>query len=179
PDRRRRDLVIAYADAGRSGGGDRGDYGSRRGGLGDGCRCAGAHCPLHRLAKVRPMVAVGQRRWTQVARALLALALCALVYGIAAELGRRWLPHRVWLGTHYIDDLELLPPFSSLADEMTFLVRSGILFSSIAVSSGRVLLGFLFGSAIGILLGLATGRVARLEYLVDPWVSFLRFTPAL
>ena len=114
-----------------------------------------------------------------MARALLALALSALVYAIAAELGRRWLPHRVWLGTHYIEDLELLPPYSSLAYEMSFLVRSGILFWSIAVSSGRVLIGFLLGATIGTLLGLGTGRAARLEYLVDPWVIFLRFTPAL
>lgn len=125
------------------------------------------------------MVGVGHRRWTQVARALLALGLCVLAYAVAAELGKRWLPHRIWLGTHYIDDLELLPPYSSLAEELTFLVRSGILFGSIAVSSGRVLLGFLLGSAIGIMLGLGTGRASRLEYLVDPWVSFLRFTPAL
>ena len=109
------------------------------------------------------MISVGQRRWTQVARALLALALSALVYAIAAELGRRWLPHRVWLGTHYIEDLELLPPYSSLAEEMSFLVRSGILFSSIAVSSGRVLIGFLLGATIGTLLGLGTGRAARLD----------------
>jgi len=125
------------------------------------------------------MVAVGQGRWRPVARALLAVGLCAVAYAIAAELGKRWLPHRVWLGTHYIEDLELLPPYSSLAEEMIFLVRAGILFGSVAVSAGRVLLGFLLGSAIGTALGLGTGRAARLEYLVDPWVTFLRFTPAL
>lgn len=114
-----------------------------------------------------------------MARALLSLAVVALVYGAAAELGRRWLPHRVWMGTHYIEDLELLPPLASLAEEMSFLLQSGILLSSILVSAGRVLLGFLLGAAIGTLLGLATGRAARLEYLVEPWVTLLRFTPAI
>jgi sulfonate transport system permease protein len=125
------------------------------------------------------MAAVDQRRWTRTARALLALAATVLVYGIAAELGRRWLPHRIWLGTHYIEDLELLPPYGSLAEEMTFLLQSGILPSSIAISSGRVLLGFLLGALVGTLLGLATGRATRVEYLVEPWITLLRFTPAL
>jgi NitT/TauT family transport system permease protein len=53
------------------------------------------------------------------------------------------------------------------------------LWSSIAVSSGRVFAGFFLGSIIGILLGLATGRSGRMEYLVDPWITFFRFTPAL
>ena len=115
----------------------------------------------------------------KLARAVLALAALIALYALASSLGQRWLPHRVWLGTHYIDDLELLPTFSSLGEEMIFLVQSGILVSSIAVSVGRVLLGFVLGAVIGTLLGFATGRAARLEYLVEPWVGLLRFTPAI
>lgn len=125
------------------------------------------------------MAAVPRGRWTRARRALLALVALALLYGVASELGRYWLPHRIWLAPHYVEDVELLPPYRSLAEEIAFLLESGILVSSAAVSAGRVLAGVLLGSVVGILLGVATGRRARLEYLADPWVTFFRFTPAL
>ena len=115
----------------------------------------------------------------RVRRALLGLAAFAVIYGIAAEIGRGRLPDRIWMGTHYVESIQLLPTYRSLAEEGTFLLESGILVSSIAVSAGRVLLGFLLGSVFGILFGLATGRASRAEYLADPWVTFFRFTPAL
>src|SRR5712671_2313993 len=112
-------------------------------------------------------------------RALLSLGMLAAVYGIAAEIGRGRLPDRVWLGTHYVENVQLLPTYASLSEETTFLLESGILPSSIAVSAGRVVLGFLLGAVFGILVGLSTGRTRRAEYLADPWVTFFRFTPAL
>jgi ABC-type nitrate/sulfonate/bicarbonate transport system permease component len=115
-------------------------------------------------------------RWT---RAVLALVALAAIYGVAAEIGRERLPHRVWLSPHYVEGVELLPPYGSLAEEATFLVQSGILASSVAVSAGRVLAGFVLGAVVGTLLGLATGRAARLESLASPWIAFFRFTPAL
>src|SRR5712675_156724 len=118
-------------------------------------------------------------RHKRTVRALLSLGVLAAVYGIAAEVGRGRLPDRVWLGTHYVENVQLLPPYRSLAEETAFLLESGILLNSIAVSAGRVLLGFLLGAAFGILFGLATGRATRAEYLADPWVTFFRFTPAL
>jgi ABC-type nitrate/sulfonate/bicarbonate transport system permease component len=118
-------------------------------------------------------------RWIRLRRALIALGAIALVYGIAAEIGRWLLPHRIWLGVHLLEDVELLPPYRSLLEEATFLFQSGILPSSVAVSAGRVLIGFVLGSVVGMLLGLATGRASRVEYLADPWVTLLRFTPAL
>src|SRR5262249_56037190 len=62
---------------------------------------------------------------------------------------------------------------------MSFLLQSCILPDSILVSTGRILAGFVLGAATGIAVGLATGRAARLEYLADPWMMLLRFTPAL
>jgi len=117
--------------------------------------------------------------WIRARRALLSLAAFAVVYGIAAEIARGRLPDRVWMGTHYVENIQLLPTYRSLAEETTFLLESGILPSSIAVSAGRVLLGFFLGSVFGILMGLATGRASRAEYLAEPWVIFFRFTPAL
>src|SRR6266478_5077382 len=116
---------------------------------------------------------------TRAARAFLGVGALAVLYGIAAELGRGRLPDRVWLGTHYVENVQLLPPYRSLLEETAFLLESGILLNSIAVSAGRVMLGLLLGAAFGVLFGLRTGRATRAEYLADPWVTFFRFTPAL
>jgi ABC-type nitrate/sulfonate/bicarbonate transport system permease component len=115
----------------------------------------------------------------RIRRAAVALLTLAAVYGIAAEIGHDRLPNRVWLGAHFVENVQLLPTFRSLAEEGTFLIESEILPSSIAVSTARVLAGLVLGSLFGILLGLATGWAARLEFLADPWVTFFRFTPAL
>jgi len=115
----------------------------------------------------------------RVRRAVIGLAAVAMLYGIAAEIGRGRLPDRIWLGAHYVENVKLLPTWSSLLEEGTFLVESGILPSSAAVSTRRVLIGLLLGSFAGILLGLLTGWAARVESLADPWVTFFRYTPAL
>src|SRR5262245_23843353 len=115
----------------------------------------------------------------RIKRALISLGTIAVVYGIAAEIGTRILPHRIWMDVHYIEGVDLLPPYRSLAEEMAFLLQSWILPSSILVSTGRILVGFALGAVVGIAAGLATGRASRLEYLADPWMMLLRFTPAL
>jgi ABC-type nitrate/sulfonate/bicarbonate transport system permease component len=112
-------------------------------------------------------------------RPVVALLAVILLYGIAAEIGRGRLPDRIWMGSHYVENIQLLPTFRSLAEEGSFLIESNILVDSIAVSARRVLFGLVLGSLAGILLGLATGWAARVEYLADPWVTFFRFTPAL
>ena len=125
------------------------------------------------------MAPVLPARWTRLLRACIAIATIAVLYGIAAQIGQKWLPHRIWMDVHYIDDVELLPTYGSLAEELVFLLQSGILPSSVAVSTGRIVIGFLLGASVGIFLGLATGRSHRTEDLAEPWVTLLRFTPAL
>jgi ABC-type nitrate/sulfonate/bicarbonate transport system permease component len=93
------------------------------------------------------------------------LAALGVLYGVAAEIGRGRLPRRIWVGAHYVEGVELLPTYASLAEEGTFLVESGIIAGSIAASTARVLAGFVLGSIGGVLLGVATGRAARLEYV--------------
>jgi ABC-type nitrate/sulfonate/bicarbonate transport system permease component len=125
------------------------------------------------IARTRPILR------TRTKRALVSVGALAVLYGAAAEIGRERLPSRIWLGTHYVENVQLLPPYRSLAEETAFLIESGILPASVAVSAGRVLVGFALGAVVGMLLGFATGRFARLESLADPWVTFFRFTPAL
>jgi ABC-type nitrate/sulfonate/bicarbonate transport system permease component len=115
----------------------------------------------------------------RVRRAILGLAAAVLLYGIAAHVGEGRLPDRIWMGSHYVENLKLLPTFSQLAEEGEFLLESKILVDSALVSTRRVLLGLLLGSAVGIVLGLLTGWAARFESLADPWVTLFKFTPAL
>ena len=112
-------------------------------------------------------------------RAALALVALAVLYAVAAEIGRGRLPDRIWMGSHYVDNIQLLPTWRSLAEEGAFLIESDILVSSAVVSTRRVLAGLLLGSLAGILIGLATGWARRLDAIADPWVTFFRFTPAL
>ncbi len=112
-------------------------------------------------------------------RAVVALLAAFVLYGIAAEIGHGRLPDRIWMGAHYVENIQLLPTFASLAEEGTFLFESRVLPESIVVSTRRVLIGLVLGSLAGILLGLATGSAARFESLADPWVTLFRFTPAL
>jgi len=112
-------------------------------------------------------------------RALVGLLALAAVYAVAAQIGHGRLPDRIWMGAHYIDNIQLLPTVGSLAEEGKFLVESDILLDSILVSVRRVVLGLLIGTLVGVVLGLATGWRTRLEHLADPWLTFFRFTPAL
>ena len=118
-------------------------------------------------------------RSVRVRRAAVSLLALAVLYGIAAEIGRGRLPDRVWMGAHYVENVQLLPTWRSLYEEGEFLLESKILVSSIAVSTRRVSIGLVLGSVAGILLGLLTGWATRVESLADPWVTFFRFTPAL
>ena len=116
---------------------------------------------------------------TRVRRALVSLVVLAALYGVAAEALSDVLPRRMWLGPHYIENVELLPRYASLAEELVYLVQSGILPRSAAVSTGRVLAGLALGSAVGVPLGLAMARRPRLHHALAPWVVLVRFTPAL
>ena len=117
--------------------------------------------------------------WVRVRRAAIGLVGAAVLYVLAAEIGHGRLPDRIWLGAHYVENVQLLPTWRSLVEEGTFLIESNILVDSIAVSTRRVVLGLLLGSIAGILLGLLTGGASRLDALADPWLTFFRFTPAL
>jgi ABC-type nitrate/sulfonate/bicarbonate transport system permease component len=117
--------------------------------------------------------------WPRVRRGIVALLVLAVLYVIAAQVGRGRLPDRIWMGAHYVENVQLLPTWRSLAEEGAFLVESGILLDSALVSTRRISYGLLLGSVVGIILGLLTGWGSRAESLADPWVTLFRFTPAL
>src|SRR5207253_2760885 len=162
--RRRGHVGLAAADALRPGGDHRRHPRAGGGRLGDGRRRAtrdGAADAVGALMRLR--------------RAVVALVALTAIYGIAAEIGHGRLPDRIWMGSHYVENVQLLPTFGALAEEGAFLLESKILAESIVASSRRVLIGVLLGSLIGILLGLGTGWAMRFEHLADPWVTLFRF----
>ena len=118
-------------------------------------------------------------RAPRVRRALVSFAVLAALYGVVAEIASPLLPRRIWITVHYVEGVELIPTYASLAEEAVFLVRAGLLQGGVAVSGARVLAGLLLGSLVGIPLGLAMGWAARFGALMEPWVGLFRFTPAL
>lgn len=118
-------------------------------------------------------------RTRRLRRAIISFWILAALYGVAAEAGSGVLPRRIWLGPHYIENVELLPTYPSLAEELVYLVQSGLLPRGAAVSTARVLAGLVLGIAVGLPVGLAMARRPRLGHALAPWVVLLRFTPAL
>jgi len=102
-----------------------------------------------------------------------------MLYGAVAQISSPYLPRRVWMGAHYIEDVEFLPTYGSLATEMVFLLRSGTLVGGILVSGGRVLAGLMAGTLVGLSVGLAAVAEPRVGALLLPWVTLVRFAAAL
>ncbi|GEN35364.1 ABC transporter permease [Aneurinibacillus danicus] len=59
------------------------------------------------------------------------------------------------------------------------LIRDGTLQQYTLISYGRILTGWTLGSLIGIPIGLLMGKVRRVRLLLEPFVNFFRFIPAL
>jgi ABC-type nitrate/sulfonate/bicarbonate transport system permease component len=64
-------------------------------------------------------------------------------------------------------------------EEAVFLVRAGIWQASVVASGLRVLSGLALGALVGIPLGAGMAWAPRFGALLEPWVVFFRFTPAL
>ncbi len=72
-----------------------------------------------------------------------------------------------------------LPSPGRTLDGAMELIRNGELQTDVAVSFGRVLVGFAIGTLIGIPLGLAMGASSFVRAFIDPYVEFFRFIPPI
>jgi NitT/TauT family transport system permease protein len=72
----------------------------------------------------------------------------------------------------------LFPPPGRVVVKAIELAQDGTLWENASVSLQRIALGFFFGSAIGIPLGLAIGSFALVRRILEPYTEFLRFIPA-
>jgi len=78
-----------------------------------------------------------------------------------------WLDHRLW------------PAPTTIAAETWRMLRNGQLQPHIRATLTRVLWAFVFGSAAGIVLGLAMGMVRPIRAMFDPLISILSVLPKI
>jgi NitT/TauT family transport system permease protein len=74
---------------------------------------------------------------------------------------------------------QLLPSPVAVLEGAGELIVSGRLWGSISISLQRVFTGWLYGSVIGIPLGLLAGSSKYSRAALDPFIHFFRFVPAL
>jgi NitT/TauT family transport system permease protein len=72
-----------------------------------------------------------------------------------------------------------LPPPADVLGSAVALVEDGSLPRSIIVSYARILVGWLIGSAIGVVAGLAMANNRLLRFALDPCLQVFRFLPAI
>lgn len=70
----------------------------------------------------------------------------------------------------------LFAPFSSVIAGFPATVRDYKLFTELAGSFQQLVLGYLLGCVVGIIFGIAMGRSALLDGLLQPWVSMMFVT---
>lgn len=86
----------------------------------------------------------------------------------------------VWqlVSTLWIDPF-FLPPPSAIVKGAVELLRDGTLLPFVGISLGRIFAGWLLGSLLAIPVGLLVGSSAALKSVVDPFIHFFRFIPAI
>jgi ABC-type nitrate/sulfonate/bicarbonate transport system permease component len=78
----------------------------------------------------------------------------------------------------YLLNSVLFPPPGRVVAKAIELAQDGTLWENARVSLERIGLGFLFGSLIGIPVGLAIGSFGIVRRILEPYTEFLRFIPA-
>jgi NitT/TauT family transport system permease protein len=81
--------------------------------------------------------------------------------------------------SRYVIDPLFLPAPSAVVAGGIELVKEGTLFLSVGVSLARILSGWLAGSAVAIPIGLLVGSSRLARGIVDPFIHFFRFVPAI
>ncbi|HEU5017518.1 MAG TPA: ABC transporter permease [Pseudolabrys sp.] len=93
------------------------------------------------------------------------LAAASLVIGLA-----------IWqfLSSFVFNPFLIPPPFEVFRTAIP-MAASGEIFSDIAISMTRIMVGFITGSAIAIVMGVLLGRLRLLHDLLDPIFELLRY----
>ena len=76
-------------------------------------------------------------------------------------------------------DPSLFPSPTDVTSALVDLIENGTLSSAIGISLQRVFLGWTLGSVIAIPLGILAGTSQVARAIIDPFVHFFRFVPAL
>lgn len=114
-------------------------------------------------------------------RGLITFVLALSIYILASELIEHYLKPILYFEEWgvFIGRVEVLPTVRSLWNEFSFQLRTRIFQASIIVSLTRLAEGYLLGGGLGLILGLTAGWRRQVDYALDPWLNFFRFTPAL
>lgn len=73
----------------------------------------------------------------------------------------------------------LFPTASAVAFAAADLIATGELLRHIGASVQRAILGFIFGSVAGVILGMATARMPTFRYMSDPMLQMFRSIPSI
>jgi ABC-type nitrate/sulfonate/bicarbonate transport system permease component len=69
----------------------------------------------------------------------------------------------------------LIPPPLEVIRTAIPMMMSGEIFADVSISMSRILVGFFFGSLIGVIFGVLLGRIRVLHDLLDPIMELLRY----
>lgn len=76
-----------------------------------------------------------------------------------------------------IVNISLFPSPSIVAKALWGFIVTGILFTDVYVSIGRLAIGLFSGTIVGILIGLLTGRIKQIALLITPIIQIFRPIP--
>jgi len=79
-----------------------------------------------------------------------------------------------FLSTFVFNPFLIPPPLEVFRTAIPMIVSGEILFD-VSISMSRVMVGFLFGSFVGITMGVLLGRIRLLHDLFDPIIELLRY----
>jgi len=86
----------------------------------------------------------------------------------------------IWeIGARFFIDPFFLPSVSAIFLGALELASDGTLFVHLGMSMLRILTGWLLGSLVAIPIGLVIGSFLTTRQIIDPFIHFLRFIPAI
>lgn len=118
--------------------------------------------------RVPRQTAILPRTWMPIAVAAQTYVVAVIVFLVAWEVSSR--AYGIPL---------LVPPVEVTFRKLVHLVKQGLLLRDILWTTGRVAVGFFIGSVAGATAGLAMGYWPIIRRMLEPYVNFFRFIPAL
>lgn len=96
--------------------------------------------------------------------------------GILLSAASLALAFLIWqLLSTFIFNPFLIPPPLEVIRTAIPMMMSGEIFADVSISMSRILVGFFFGSLIGVIFGVLLGRIRVLHDLLDPIMELLRY----
>lgn len=85
----------------------------------------------------------------------------------------------IWQLASEFNSPDFLPSPLKTWDGLVEIASQGVLWEDIAISMKRVAIGWLRGILLAIPLGLVVGRFQIVKWILEPFINFFRFIPAI